>query len=264
VSFELYGPIFSVSKTATNTYNEVTVKPIGKYIYFHGQYYGVKILSYDGSVVVSIKDTNDFARLWTLHLLRLNATQVEHYFGYGDGQSPRCPPATGTCGAEFEKCTDDGTCTVLCTGPRYNCDQGNFGAPFYDAKTKYIFVDGHCTGGYIYKYTPEGYVDSWKPAEIPLNGGSGILAYDETYFYLLVMTGTSPDRSNLYRCKWDVLRTGWKQTTYVVDQCELVASNLPCSYNRNTQTLELRGGWIVDYSDGTTWYEKVLKARWNA
>ena len=78
MSFSLYGPIFSVTKSATDTYNEVTIKPIGKYIYFHGQRVGIKILDYLGNVVSSIKSTDDFSRQWNLNILRLGQSRAEH------------------------------------------------------------------------------------------------------------------------------------------------------------------------------------------
>jgi hypothetical protein len=90
------------------------IKFIGKYIYFWGEYTKLRIYDFTGNVVRDVKDTYDMSRLWTLHILRLDKSVGEHFFGYGDAQSPRCAPATGTCGAEFEKCTDDATCTMLC------------------------------------------------------------------------------------------------------------------------------------------------------
>jgi len=261
MSLSLYGPIFSVSKTTTDSYNEVTIKPIGKYIYFHGQKYGIKILDYVGNVIRSIKATDDFSRLWNLNLLRLNATQGEHFFGYGDGQFPRCSPRLGTCGAEFEKCLDDGTCNVMCPTPRYHCDEGNFGAPFYDAKTKVLFIDGHCTGSRIYKYDPvNGYIDDWQvDASYQECAGAGILAYDETYFYLIWQYGVRPHKANFYRCKWDTLRNAWKSTPYLKDACELLVRDLSVGYDRTTQSAPEQGGWLVDYSDGNVWDERILK-----
>jgi len=249
VSFSLYGPIFSVAKS-TGTLKEVNIKAIGKYIYFHGALAGVKILDYSGTVIKDIKSTNDFARLWPLHLLRLNTTQGEHFFGYGDGNSPRCTPATGTCGAEFEKCTDDGTCNVMCPTPRYNCDQGNFGAPFYDAKTRLLFIDGHSAGARIYKYDPvNGYIDDWQiDTSDVIRPGAGILPYDETYFYLIYWYQDNPDKINLYRCRWDTLRYSWKATAYLKDSCELIASALDGAYERTTQTMPEQGGWHIAYN----------------
>ena len=261
MSLSLHGPIFSVSKTATDTYNQVTIRPIGKYIYFHGERYGIKILDYSGNVISSIKTTDDFSRQWNLNLLRLGQSQGEHFFGYGDGQSPRCVPAVGTCGAELEKCLDDGTCNVMCTSPRYNCDQGNFGAPFYDAKTKLLFIDTHCTGSRIYKYDPvNGYIDDWLVGTgYEVEAGSGILAYDETYFYLIWQYASLPDKADFYRCRWDTLRNAWKSTTYLKDTCELIASGLDIAYGRNTQAIPEQGGWLVDYGSGTAWERKILK-----
>jgi hypothetical protein len=261
MSFSLHGPIFTVTKSVTDSYNEVTIRAIGKYIYFHGQNYGIKILDYQGNIVRSIKTTNDFSRQWNLNILRLGQTQAEHFFGYGDGQSPRCTPRLGTCGAEFEKCLDDGSCNVMCPTPRYHCDEGNFGAPFYDAKTKVLFIDGHCTGSRIYKYDPvNGYIDDWQvDANYPVGAGAGILPYDETYFYLIWQYGVNPDKANLYRCKWDMLRNAWKSTTYLKDACELIAGDLPVGYDRTTQSAPEQGGWLVDYYNGSTWEERILK-----
>jgi hypothetical protein len=262
MSFSLYGPIFAVGKTATDRYNEVTIIPIGRYIYFHGQRAGIKILDYRGNVIRDIKYTDDFARLWNLNLLRLNATQGEHFFGYGDGQLPRCQPRAGTCGAEFEKCLDDGTCTLLCPTPRYHCDEGNFGAPFYDTKTKALFIDGHCTGSRIYKYDPvNGYIDDWMiDGTNPYCGGAGILTYDETYFYLLWQHRERPHTADLYRCRWDTLRNAWKSTPYLKDTCELIARNLAVGYERNTQTMPEQFGWIVDYCEpGEEWDRRILR-----
>jgi len=258
VSFSLYGPIFSVARS-TDTRKGVTIKAIGKYIYFHGDLAGVKVLDYSGNVIANIKSTSDFARLWPLHILRLNATQGEHFFGYGDGNSPRCTPASGTCGAELEKCTDDGNCNVMCTGPGYNCNQGNFGAPFYDAKTKLLFIDSHCTGPRIYKYDPvNGYIDDWQmDASYTTYVGTGILPYDETYFYLIYLYQVGPDKINFYRCKWDTLRNSWKATTYLKDSCELIASGLDGAYERITQTIPEQGGWLIEYNSSQ--YRAILK-----
>jgi hypothetical protein len=262
MSFSLHGPIFSVAKSTTDTYNEVTIRPIGKYIYFHGQRHGIEILDYQGNVIRSFKTTDDFARLWNLNLLRLNATQGEHFFGYGDGRSPRCIPASGTCGAEFEKCLDDGTCSMMCPTPRYNCDQANFGAPFYDAKLKVLWIDGHCNGPLIYKYDPvNGYIDDWKVGEFyPSSIAAGILPYDETYFYLIWQYKYKPHKMNLYKCKWDTLRNAWKSTTYLRDTCELIVSDIDGGYERDTSTVPEQGGWRIDWSDSAgTWYHPILK-----
>jgi hypothetical protein len=124
-----------------------------------------------------------------------------------------------------------------------------------------LFIDGHCTGPRIYKYDPvNGYIDDWQvDASYQLGAGAGILAYDETYFYLLWQYVGRPGTSNLYRCRWDILRNAWKSTTYLKDVCELIASNIGIGYERNTQTVPEQGGWIVDYlTDGTS-YRKILK-----
>jgi len=258
VSFELYGPVFSLAKTATNTYNKLRLKIIGKYIWLWAEYIspssGIYILDFAGNVVKSVKSSSDAGRLWTLHILRLGKSVGEHFFGYGDASSPRCTPATGTCGAEFEKCLDDGTCSMMCPTPRYNCDQANFAAPFYDAKTKVLFVDSMINGAPIYKYNPDtGYIDDWKAEEFYPNCYSvAILPYDETYFYLLISVARSPDKSNLYRCKWDTLRNAWKSTTYLKDACELVASNLTALYHAQCFSAPELGGWVLDSHDGTT------------
>ena len=202
-------------------------------------------------MIRDIKYTDDFSRQWNLNILRLGQQQGEHFFGYGDGQSPRCTPRAGTCGAEFEKCFDDGACNVMCPTPRYHCDEGNFGAPFYDAKLKVLFIDGHCTGAWIYKYSPDtGYIDDWRiDATTPYGAGAGILAYDEKYFYLLWQYRERPHTANLFRCEWDTLRYAWKSTPYLKDTCELIATNLAIGYERNTQAVSEQGGWLVDFID---------------
>jgi hypothetical protein len=251
MSFSLHGPLFTVSKATTSTERTITIIPIGKYIYFWGIQVGVKLFDYAGNLIRDIKATNDFARFYALHILRLGQSQTEHFFGYGDGQAPRCTPRTGTCGAEFEKCTDDGICTVLCPTPRYHCDEGNFGAPFYDAKTKLLFIESIATGARIYKYHPvNGYIDDWQmDATFLRDACLGVLPYDETYFYLAWMNYQNPNYFDLYRCKWDTLRNAWKSTTYLKDSCELIVSNIPGAPWRNINTIPEQGGWMID--DGT-------------
>ena len=251
MSFSLHGPIFSVAKSTTSTERTITIIPIGKYIYFWGKQVGVKLFDYAGNLIRDLKATNDFARFYALHILRIQQAQGEHFFGYGDGQSPRCTPATGTCGAEFERCLDDGTCTIMCPTPGYNCDQGNFGGAFYDAKTKLLFIESIATGARIYKYHPvNGYIDDWQmDATFLTDACLGVLPYDETYFYLAWMSYQNPNYFDLYRCKWDTLRNAWKSTTYLKDSCELIASNIPGAPWRNINTIPEQGGWMID--DGT-------------
>jgi hypothetical protein len=265
VSFELYGPVFTRPKTVTNTYNKVRLKIIGKYIWLWAEYIypstGAYIYDFAGNVVRSVKSSYDLGRLWTLHILRLGKDVGEHFFGYGDADSPRCVPSVGTCGAEFEKCTDDATCTMLCPAPAYNCNQANFGAPFYDAKTKLLFIDSMINGAPIYKYDPDtGYIDDWLAEKFYPNCYSvGILPYDETYFYLLIGVARRPDKSNLYRCKWDTLRYEWKSTTYLKDACELVASNLNVLYHMQCFSVPEQGGWMTNSHDGTTLGSGLIK-----
>jgi hypothetical protein len=265
VSFELHGPVFTIPKTTTNTYNKLRLKIIGKYLWMWGEhlspYTGAHIYNFAGNLVRSIKSTIDIGRLWTLHILRLGKDTGEHFFGYGDASSPRCRPASGSCGAEFEKCLDDATCTMMCPGSAYNCDRGNFGAPFYDAKTKLLFIDSIINGAPIYKYDPDtGYIDDWlAEAFYPSCYSVAILPYDETYFYLLIGVARYPDKSHLYRCRWDTLRYEWKSTTYLKDACELVASNLVALYHFDTFSAPEQGGWIVNSHDGTTGTVALLK-----
>jgi hypothetical protein len=86
-----------------------------------------------------------------------------------------------------------------------------------------------------------------------------ILPYDETYFYLLVGVARKPDRSHLYRCRWDTLRYEWKSTTYLKDACELVASDLMVLYHFDCFSVPEQGGWMVNSHDGTTGGSALLK-----
>ena len=227
--------LFSVPKADGN---ETTLKTIGRHIYFHGAGYGVAIFTRDGRLVQFIKKTNDFARLYTLHLHVGGVTY--HFFGYGDGMSPRCVCPYGTCGAEFEVCTDDGQCSVLCPAPRYSCDDGNFAAPFYIPP--YIYVDGHDTGPRVYKYALDSYVDSWQFGTYSLGASLGILPYDDSTFYMAWSPG-GYGPSDVYRCTWDVLTRRWKSTLYMKDSCRRIASNKPY-YGRGVQSLPELGGWL--------------------
>jgi hypothetical protein len=261
VSFELHGPLFTIPKTITDTRNKAMIKLIGKYLYFWGERTRVRIYNYAGNIIRDIKSTDDIGRFWTLHILRLDKNTGEHFFGYGDAASPRCVPAWGTCGAEFEKCLDDATCTMLCPTPRYNCDQANFGAAFYDAKTKLLFIDSLIYGAPIYKYDPDtGYIDDWLAERFyPSCYSAGILPYDDTYFYLLIAVARRPDRSHLYRCRWDTLRYEWKSKTYLKDACELVASNVVVLYHANAMSAPDIKAWLLGSHDGTVYRLGVLE-----
>jgi hypothetical protein len=227
--------LFSVPKSCCN---ESTLKTIGNYIYFHGAGYGVAIFTRDGRLAKFIKKTDDFARLYALHLHV--GWAAYHFFGYGDGMSPRCACPYGTCGAELEVCTDGGQCTTLCPAPRYSCDDGNFAAPFY--VPPYIYVDGHDTGVRIYKYTMGGYVDDWQFGPYATNASLGILPYDDSTFYVAWSSG-GLGPSDVYRCTWDVLTRRWKSTRYMKDSCTHIASNKPY-YGRGVQSLPELGGWL--------------------
>jgi len=227
--------LFSVSKSDSN---ESTVKTIGNYVYFHGSGYGVAIFTRDGRLVQFIKKTNDFARLYALHL-HVGGVAY-HFFGYGDGMSPRCVCPYGTCGAEFEVCIDGGQCQMLCPAPRYSCDDGNFAAPFY--VPPYIYVDGHDTGVRIYKYTPSGYVDDWLFGQYTAYASLGILPYDDNTFYVAWSPG-GYSSSYVYRCAWDVLTKRWRSTMYMKDSCLSLGVSAPY-YGRGVQSVPELGGWL--------------------
>jgi len=227
--------LFSVPKSCCN---ETTVKSIGRYIYFHGAGYGVAILTRDGGLAQFIKRTDDFARLYSLNLNVEGATY--HIFGYGDGVEPRCVCPYNPCGAEFEECTDDGQCRVLCPAPRYACDDGNFAAPFF--LPPYIYVDGHDTGARIYKYTLNGYVDDWQFGAYMPNASLGVLPYDDRSFYVAWSPG-GYGPSDVYRCSWDVLTGRWKSTPYMKDSCKYVG-NVGLYYGRGLQSMPELGGWL--------------------
>jgi hypothetical protein len=70
----------------------------------------------------------------------------------------------------------------------------------------------------------------------------------------------NPDKSNLYRCRWDTLRNAWKSTTYLKDACELIVSGIDGGYNRDTSTAPEQGGWRIDWKDSTgAWNHAILK-----
>jgi hypothetical protein len=227
--------LFSVPKTDGN---ETTLKTIGRHIYFHGAGYGVAIFTRDGRLVQFIKKTDDFARLYALHL-HVGGV-VRHFFGYGDGVSPRCVCPYDPCGAEFETCMDSGQCRMLCPAPRYSCNDGNFAAPFYIPP--YIYVDGHDTGTRVYKYALDGYVDDWQFGVYTTNSSLGILPYDDNTFYMAWSPGGFKP-SDMYRCTWDVLTRQWRSTKYMKDSCRRIASNKPY-YGRGVQSLPELGGWL--------------------
>ena len=231
--------LFSVPKAGGN---ETTLKTIGRHIYFHGAGYGVAVFTRDGRLVKFIKKTDDFARLYALHL-HVGGVAY-HFFGYGDGMSPRCVCPYNPCGAEFEVCMDSGQCQMLCPAPRYACDDGNFAAPFY--APPYIYVDGHDTGVRMYKYTPSGYVDDWQFGPYTTYASLGILPYDDSTFYVAWSQG-GYSSSYVYRCAWDVLARRWRSTRYMKDSCLSLGVAAPY-YGRGVQSMPELGGWL--FGDG--------------
>jgi len=227
--------LFSVPKSDGN---ETTLKTIGNYIYFHGAGYGVGIFTRDGRLVRFIKRTNDFARLYSLHLYVGGVAR--HFFGYGDGMGPRCVTPYGTCGAEFEVCTDWGQCSMMCPAPRYTCNDGNFAAPFYIPP--YLYVDGHDTGVRIYRYTLDGYVDDWQFGPYTTFASLGVLPYDSNVFYVAWSPGEYKS-SQVYLCAWDVLTRRWRSTRYMKDSCRSLGVEAPY-YGRGVQSVPELGGWL--------------------
>jgi hypothetical protein len=227
-------------------YGKVSIKPIGKYIHFAGIEDGMIVLDYAGNILTKFRDEVGFFRvLWNLNLLRLGQEQGEHFFGHRT--------SLGTvCGSDIEliKCLDDGTCESMCPPPQYASNDSGIGAPFYDAKTKLLFIDGIKAGERIYKFDPvTGYIDDWRVGVTQVYyGGSAILPYDDTYFYLLWQYQPSrPSLSDLYKCKWDTLRYEWKSTVYLKDTCELVEAHIEVRYDEEAQTIPEQGGWMVSY-----------------
>ena len=113
---------------------------------------------------------------------------------------------------------DDETYTHLCS-PYSNTGGGNILNALFDIITGKIYTGGHNVGNRIQRWNFNGFEDDW----LVESGISEAYIFPVTDDKLLVVTGAQGVNMKLYIVPFDVLRSHWKETSYLVEHESVTA-----------------------------------------